>query len=243
MARLTKAEIEEIAKEKGLTIVNPEEYVNLSSELTFKCAKGHNFITSIGIVRDSKFENCPLCERQEVKKVGQPPVKKGYRIIGFDQATKHFGISIFDDGQLVYYDCVDFNDANTEVRLAKISKFVDSVCKQWQPDFIVFEDIQLQGGAAGFTTFKTLAELLGIVIAAVNINGVAHLCVSNKVWQSKYMIAGKDRVTQKNNVIKKVKMLFGVDVSDDIADAILIGKYAVDMKRLGKEQSKRSFLF
>ena len=67
--------------------------------------------------------------------------------------------------------------------------------------------------------------------------------VSNKVWQSKYMIAGKDRVTQKNNVIKKVKMLFGVDVSDDIADAILIGKYAVDMKRLGKEQSKRSFLF
>lgn len=243
MAKLTKSEIENIAKEKGLTIVNPEEYVNLSGDLTFRCEKGHNFITSIAVVRDSKFENCPLCERQEVKRVAQPPVKNGYRIIGFDQATKHFGISIFDDGQLVYYDCVDFNDANTEVRLAKISKFVDSVCKQWKPDFVVFEDIQLQGGTAGFATFKILAELLGIVIAAVNINEVPHLCVSNKVWQSKFMIAGKDRATQKSNVVKKVKMLFNIDVSDDIADAILIGKYVVDMKRLGKEQITRKFLF
>ena len=243
MARLTTEEIKLIAKEKGLTIINPEEYVNLNSDLTFQCEKGHNFITTINIVRDSKFESCPLCERQIVKQVGQPPAKKGYRIIGFDQATKHFGISIFDDGYLVYYDCVDFNDTNTEVRLAKISKFVDSVCKQWRPDFVIFEDIQLQGGTAGFTTFKTLAELLGIVIAALNINEVAHMCVSNKVWQSKYMIAGKDRATQKSNVIKKVKMLFDINVSDDIADAILIGKYAVDIKRLGKEQSQRKFLF
>jgi hypothetical protein len=31
-------------------------------------------------------------------------------------------------------------------------------------------------------------------------------------------------VTQKRNVVKKVEELFDIDVSDDIADAILIGK-------------------
>lgn len=39
------------------------------------------------------------------------------------------------------------------------------------------------------------------------------------------MIGGKDRVSQKKNVIAKVKSMFGIEVSDDVADAILIGKY------------------
>jgi hypothetical protein len=38
------------------------------------------------------------------------------------------------------------------------------------------------------------------------------------------MIAGKDRNTQKKNVIAKVQQLFGIKVTDDMADAILIGK-------------------
>ena len=56
---------------------------------------------------------------------------------------------------------------------------------------------------------------------------VAHREVLNKVWQAKFMIAGKDRVSQKNNVIKKVEELFDIKVGDDTADAILIGKWAV----------------
>jgi hypothetical protein len=39
------------------------------------------------------------------------------------------------------------------------------------------------------------------------------------------MISGKDRNSQKKNVIAKVKNMFGIDVTDDVADAILIGKY------------------
>ena len=230
MARLTQQQIIDLAKLKGLSVLNPEKYLNLQSELNFKCEQGHEFTSTIEMIRNGNFRGCPLCERQEVKYAFKPPVKQGERIIGFDQATKHFGISVFDDGKLVYYDCIDFNDDNTEVRLMQISKFVDSVCKQWKPDWVEFEDIQLQGGTAGFTTFKVLAELLGIVIAVLNLNEVKHECVSNKVWQSMFMIAGKDRHTQKTNVVKKVKTLFGIDVSDDIADAILIGKYAVNKK-------------
>lgn len=241
MARLTSEELLRIAKTKGLEIKNVGSYVNLNSELKFECERGHEFQTTMSVVRDANFRGCPLCERQEVKNVAKPPKKSGYRIMGFDQATKHFGISVFDDGKLVYYDCVDFNDSNTEVRLMQISQFLDRVCKAWQPDFVVFEDIQLQGGAAGFNTFKVLAELLGIVIAVLNINSIAHECVSNKVWQSKFMIGGKDRIAQKQNVIAKVKSMFGIDVTDDIADAILIGKYGVD--KMGKGETKRSYLF
>lgn len=40
------------------------------------------------------------------------------------------------------------------------------------------------------------------------------------------MIAGRERFEQKKNVIRKVNQLFGINVTDDVADAILIGKYA-----------------
>lgn len=51
------------------------------------------------------------------------------------------------------------------------------------------------------------------------------------------MIGGKDRASQKKNVIAKVKSMFGIDVSDDVADAILIGKYGC------KENVKSNKLF
>jgi len=57
-------------------------------------------------------------------------------------------------------------------------------------------------------------------------NKIRHECVLNKVWQAQFNITGKQRMEQKKNVMKKVKQLFDIDVTDDVADAILIGKYA-----------------
>ena len=48
------------------------------------------------------------------------------------------------------------------------------------------------------------------------------------------MIGGKDRATQKKNVIAKVKSMFNIDVTDDVADAILIGKYGCAEKTNSK---------
>jgi Holliday junction resolvasome RuvABC endonuclease subunit len=230
MSKLSNAELAQIAAAKHLTVVNPDAYVNLDSELTFKCEKGHTFISTIEVIRNPNFVNCPICDQQVVHYSSRPPEKKGFRIIGFDQATKHFGISVFDDEKLVYYDVIDFTDEDTEVRLVKIGHFIDEVCKYWKPDFVGFEDIQLQNGAAGFKTFKVLAELFGVTSAVLQLNRIPHECVSNKVWQAMFIISGRDRAAQKANVVKKVKQLFSIDVTDDAADAVLIGKYFVNKK-------------
>ena len=226
MSRLSLEELISLAEEKNLVALNLVEYKNLQSEIQFKCCEcGKTFISNFDTIRNKNF-SCPGCEHQEVKYTHKPPKKSGYRVIGCDQATQHFGISVFDDGKLVYYDCIEFK-GELDHRYSQIYDFMDSVVKMWEPDYVVIEDIQLQQGTAigGYNAFKVLGGLLGVMKAVLRKNNVKYAEVLNKVWQAKFMIGGKDRTTQKKNVVNKVKSMFGIEVTDDVADAILIGKY------------------
>ena len=227
MSKLSYEQLFAIAKQSKLEVEDVTKYVNLRTDMVFKCLVcGNKLVSNFETIRNANWR-CPLCESQKVTKVSKPPKKQGFRIIGCDQATQHFGISVFDDGQLVYYDCFDFI-GDLEKRYADIMRFMENIVDQWEPDFVAFEDIQLQQGAiGGYNAFKILGGLLGIMKAVLTRKKVAHREVLNKVWQAKFMITGKDRVSQKNNVIKKVEELFGIKVGDDTADAILIGKWAV----------------
>lgn len=51
--------------------------------------------------------------------------------------------------------------------------------KEWQPDYIVCEDIQYQYGAV--LTYKVLAMLLGIIEELCTEHGIAHEVVSPNV--------------------------------------------------------------
>ena len=55
------------------------------------------------------------------------------------------------------------------------------------------------------------------------------------VWRRYANTAGKDRRTEKMLSVAKVKELYNIDVGDDVAEAILIGRYAV--RRIGATTS------
>ena len=54
------------------------------------------------------------------------PQKKGYRVIAFDQATERFGLSVYDDGELVFFNLYTFNGYVAE-RLAQIKNLVQNI--------------------------------------------------------------------------------------------------------------------
>jgi hypothetical protein len=54
------------------------------------------------------------------------PKKTGFRVIAFDQATENFGLSIFDDNQLVFYSLYTFS-GDVVSRLTKIKKFITEI--------------------------------------------------------------------------------------------------------------------
>lgn len=226
--RLSDQEIQSILASKGFTCTNLDEYKNMDTILHLVCEHGHQIDASLHTVRNANFK-CSICEGQNsisknvnIINVGK---KQGYRVVAIDNATEKVGISVFDDGKLIFWHLYTYSGETID-RIIKNRNFLEeTIIKQWKPDFIVVEDIQYQNN---ILTFKTLAMLLGNTLAAIRAAHIKYETVLSKVWRSHFTISGTTRVQQKMAAIQLIKKMYGIDVNDDIAEAILLGKYAVD---------------
>ena len=223
MAKLTHQQIADEVFAQGYELVDDSKYTSLNSNIIIRCPQGHLIETSLANFRRPSF-TCPVCDK-DVKFVNPTivPKKTGFRVIAFDQATENFGLSIFDDNQLVFYSLYTFS-GDVVSRLTKIKKFIaEIVLPLWQPDYVVMEDIQYQYGAV--LTYKILAMLLGVIEVACNEANVKYEVVSPNVWRKYAGTAGKSRREEKMLSVALVKEKYGVKVSDDVAEAIMIGRY------------------
>lgn len=236
MAKLSNYQIEELVEKKGFKVVDASKYQNIKSDITIKCELGHMIITNMDSFRKVSFR-CPECHggKVSVSNSEKPPQKKGYRVIAFDNATEKMGVAIFDDGELVYYNLLKFG-GNLDDRLVKISEVVSQVIiPAWKPDYLIFEDIQYQGN---YYTYKTLAMLLGILRVAARKAQIKFEVIAVNTWRSHFQITGP-RASCKTQAIKKVKVMYSIGATDDVAEAILLGRYAAD--QLNYKMVKRAF--
>lgn len=230
MAKLTLVELKNELDAKFLTLVSDyEDYKSITSPIVVKCAAGHEIHTNIKTIRTDGFV-CNACvgEASKAKNISTElvPRKIGYRIIGFDNASHNMGIGIFDDGKLVYYTLKQFSEGSTLQRLSKIRDFLEKeVMPFWQPDFIQFEGVQHQNS---YATYDVLMKLHGIFEMACFRFGIKYESTRSSVWRSHHGINKKNRALDKKAAIDKVKEMFGIDVGDDVAEAILIAKYRSD---------------
>lgn len=97
--------------------------------------------------------------------------------------------------------------------------------QKYNPDLIILEDIQQQDNVL---TFKKLAWLQGVLINYLYERDFNFEVVSPATWRAHSEIKGKDRQSKKRHAQDKVKELYDVSVTQDEADAILIGKWAAD---------------
>ena len=70
-------------------------------------------------------------------------------------------------------------------------------------------------------------------MVAIRECGINCEVVPSATWRSHFMIKG-DRIAEKSQAINKVMSMYGVKVVDDIAEAILLGKYATDAAKVTK---------
>ena len=103
--RLTDQEIKDILASKGFTCSNINDYTNLDSILHLRCKNGHNIDASIRTVRNTNFK-CSVCDGQNSISnrvaIVNIPAKDGKRVVAIDNATEKVGVSVFDNGKLVY---------------------------------------------------------------------------------------------------------------------------------------------
>ena len=225
MARLSHEQIAGEIAAQGYSLVDDSDYKSLNSFIKIKCPKGHLIETTLGNFRHVSF-CCPICDKNiDFINPKSVPEKEStvQRIIAFDQATEKFGLSIFDDGKLVFHALYVFS-GDLVSRLVKIKKFIDEIVIQcWKPDFIIMEDIQYQQN--GLMTFKVLAMLLGIIQELCREHEIEFDAVAPNVWRKYAGTAGKTRREEKMLSVAVVKEKYGIQVTDDVAEAILIGRY------------------
>lgn len=120
-------------EEKGYTPVDVTTYENPNSLIKVKCSKGHIMQTSWAFMKSPYFR-CAQCHGGEYKFAGadKPPIKKPgtYRVIGLDNATEKMGLSVFDNGELVFYSLLEFSGLLEERLLAIHSVLTQVVLTQ-----------------------------------------------------------------------------------------------------------------
>lgn len=152
-------------------------------------------------------------------------------ILAFDQATRTSGYSVYRDQDLIAHGTFTFTDSNLGMRLWKIRQKVEELYNKYLPDKIVYEDIQLQQDAINnVATFKSLAEVFGIIYEYSTELGVDNEAILSGTWRKGLGITGKKREQYKPNTQKWVLDNCGIRVGEDEADAIAIGAYAAGIR-------------
>lgn len=230
MARLTHQQITDEIQKLGYELVDDSKYTSMQSRIVIRCPKGHLIETCLADFRRPSF-TCPICDKDVdfINPKDVPAKNDAYRVIAFDQATEKFGLSIFDNGELVFYRLFTFS-GELVARLSKIHKLVEEIIiPQWQPDYIVMEDIQYQSN--GILTFKVLAMLLGVIQTSCAEHNVPFEAVSPNVWRKYAGTNGANRREEKMLSVAMVKEKYNIKVTDDVAEAILIGRYGTMMHK------------
>lgn len=231
-SRIKIDEVRESLKWAKWTLLS-DTYKNLQSDLVGLCPKQHEVHFTYDLWRKGKVI-CPICNRIEVNKINERPTKPtGNRIMAFDQATITSGWSVWDDGKLINYGKWTSNGVKSTQRISLTKQWFASMIESWVPSIIFLEDIQLQkfdnykgGESAAVVTYKKLAHLQGVLKNYCYENGIPYEIVSPSTWRTFSGVKGRTRTDKKRSAQLIVKELCGIDVSDDIADAILIGRYA-----------------
>lgn len=207
-------------------------YKNLDEMLTFKCPEGHQVINSWRKMRANL--ECPIC-KQNIYKIDNTKIvpKHGKRILALDQASHDCGWSVYDEKELVKYGVHHLSNEEEEIRINKLKHWLISMISNWKPDAIVLEGIQYQNEVAGkakmgITVFQTLARLQGVLRdACVELEIPCEICPTN-TWRAYCGVKGRNRADKKRSMQLLAKEWYDISVTDDVADAIGLGRYLSD---------------
>lgn len=231
MSKIKYIDIKKEANQYGWEVLS-ENYQNLDTEMKWKCSEGHNVYLPYKKVRNKYI--CPICKQNQFTYFEEkiiPKKKNKQRSIGLDQATHITGYSIFDDGELIHAGTFEATAEGEIERDVQIQNWLVQLIANWKPDIIGIEGIQLQqlnNKNVGVTTYQTLARLQGILMATCYDLKVDYVICPPATWRSHCGVKGRTRADRKRSMQMKVKEWFDVSVSDDVADAIGIGRYIND---------------
>lgn len=145
------------------------------------------------------------------------------KTIAFDQATIHTGWSIFEGSSLKKQGLIDASNASC--RLTGMAMLVCRKIDETAPDLVVIEDTAYQSNAS---VYKVLCQLQGTIIGHCVEHGIPYLILAPTAWRKKlgFEQGNLKRPELKRLAVDYVENIYGIRVSDDVAEAVCIGAAA-----------------
>ena len=149
--------------------------------------------------------------------------------LAIDASTKSTGIAVFDNSNLVYYDCFTAYSSDVITRIQNMTKRLDEVLTSYSIDTIIIEEVRPDQGEENPKTMKALFWLQAAIAFLLHDKHpqVKIEYVYPNEWRHQCGIkTGKGifREELKKADIKFVNETYGINIqNDDIADAICIG--------------------
>ena len=148
-------------------------------------------------------------------------------ILALDCSTKNTGWSIFKEQELIDYGCISAGSANLFHRIDKMILELNKIIEKYKPEKVIIEDVLPADVHNNIKIYKALTYLQGYVLHALDDNGITDIkFYTASEWRSKCKIKtgpGIKRETLKSKDIDFIKQQYGIEVNDDVADAISIG--------------------
>ena len=150
------------------------------------------------------------------------------KVLSIDASTKSTGFALFDGKELKSYKCVTASSSDLATRIKKMVNALYEILSKHKVDVIVLEEVRPEQGLQNIKTHKALMYLQGAFYLLIQeqFKSIKIEFLYPNEWRSKCGIktgAGVRRSSLKPLDIKFVKETYGLDVNDDIADAIGIG--------------------
>lgn len=150
------------------------------------------------------------------------------RILAIDASTKSSGIALFEDNNLIVYECFTASSSDLIKRIQKIILQLDKFLQTYKVDKIILEEVRPDNNTMNLKTHKALMWLQAAINFLIHENypNISIEYAYPSEWRAACGIKngrGIMRASAKELDIKFVKENYHIDVNDDIADAIGIG--------------------
>ena len=147
-------------------------------------------------------------------------------LLSLDLSTKASGWSIFEDGELKSYGVINAGSANLYHRIDKMINDLEIIIDKYKPTRVVIEEVLREEVGFNDKIFKALIYLQGFVCHLLDKFKITPEFVIVSHWRKCCGIktgAKSYRESLKKLDIQFVKNMYGINVTDDEADAICIG--------------------
>lgn len=158
------------------------------------------------------------------------------RVVSIDSSTKKTGMALYVNGEYRDHILIDNSHIrDIDERINMMGKMIMEQLDWWLPSIIYIEEPKGEG--RNVELVRKLCTIIGIVRGWAISHSTFFQEVKPSVWRKYVGISqgGKKRDELKAASVALVKAAYKIDVNDDVADAICIGKAMVN--RYGNKEN------